>query len=109
MLVLRTPPAEPVDCSRIDLGHGFYALVDPADYIWLSRWRWRAKRSKYGWYAIRIWRFRGKEHIVRMHREITGCPQGQVVHHLNGNSLDNRRFNLENLTPLEHRLKHRYG
>lgn len=109
MLVQRTPPAEVLDQTRIPLSHGFYALVDPKDYIWLSRWRWKAKRSNYGWYAVRVWRFRGREYLIRMHREITGCPQGLETHHINHRTLDNRRSNLENLTPAEHRLKHRFG
>lgn len=109
MLVLRIPQPEIEPQTRIRLSHGLYAIVNPKDYIWLSRWRWKAKKSKSGWYAVRVRRFRGKEYLIRMHREITACPQDKVPHHKNRKTLDNRRCNLENLTPAEHREKHRFG
>ncbi|MBA7654811.1 hypothetical protein ES703_62704 [subsurface metagenome] len=109
MLILRTPQPEATNYSKIDLGYGFYALVDPEDYEWLRRWRWRAKKSKSGYYAVRKCRVNGREHLVRMHREITDCPPDKIPHHLNRNTLDNRRCNLENLTPAEHKAVHRFG
>ena len=37
-----------------------------------------------------------------MHRMIVDCPTGMIVHHRNGNSLDNRRENLQIMTQAEH-------
>ena len=41
-----------------------------------------------------------------LHRLITDAPAGLHVHHVNHNPLDNRRANLELLTPDEHRARH---
>jgi hypothetical protein len=38
-----------------------------------------------------------------MHRQIVQATPDQVVHHINHNTLDNRRSNLQLLTPSEHR------
>lgn len=37
-----------------------------------------------------------------MHRYIVNCPPGLIVHHINGNTLDNRRINLKIMTRDEH-------
>lgn len=41
---------------------------------------------------------------LRMHRMILNCPKEKVVHHINGNPLDNRKMNLTILTKAEHNL-----
>jgi hypothetical protein len=41
-----------------------------------------------------------------MHREIMQCPEGMEVHHIDGNSLDNRRSKLVCVTPEEHKRIH---
>lgn len=66
-----------------------HALVDPVDVL-LSRHRWHrgGKRRRYAVAAI-------NGRTVLMHRLIMGSPQHQQVRHLNGNTLDNRRGNLE--------------
>lgn len=43
---------------------------------------------------------------VFMHRQITQATPEQEVHHKNGNTLDNRRENLELKTPRDHHLTH---
>lgn len=41
-----------------------------------------------------------------LHRLLTDAEPGYEVHHINGNPLDNRRENLEVLTPEAHRARH---
>ena len=96
----REPPAEVVrgippecedkDIRYISLTRGQFAVVDAADFEWLTKYRWHALWSGDIFYASR------KEHgsSIRMHREIMRPPEGMVVHHVNGNGLDNRRANL---------------
>ena len=84
--------------KTIPLTHGFVALVDDADYVCVTPFKWRAlvdrRRNKV--YAVR------KTHgphssrkSLYMHREILGVTDPQVkIDHRNGDSLDNRRANL---------------
>jgi hypothetical protein len=56
--------------KEISLTKGYIALVDDADYEWLSHG------------------------VVYMHRVVAGASRGQEVDHINRNPLDNRRANL---------------
>lgn len=84
----------------LELSQGLFTLVDEIDYIRFSAFKWTASFGSRGtkWYAIR----RGKRgERIALHREIMNCPDGMVVDHLNGNSLDNRRRNLQVVTQSE--------
>lgn len=71
------------------------ALVDDEDYEYLSQFTWRIVGK--GYVARQTSRREnGKRRYgcVYMHREILSAPAGQVVDHVNRNTLDNRRTNL---------------
>ena len=76
---------------EIQLSKGFMAVVDDADFEILSRSKWHTKfnrcRTPYasGW--------DGKKKVL-MHRAIMAAKVGEIVDHINGNTLDNRRENL---------------
>lgn len=72
------------------LTRGRVAIVDDADYEWLSQWKWSYHKAGH---AIRCKRVGGKATQRIMHREILGFPSG-IVDHINGDRLDNRRENL---------------
>lgn len=93
----------------IPLGDGKKAIVDPEDYDLLKRFRWFCKKSGSKIYAVRKYRFRGKEYLKRMHRDVAQCPPDKETHHLNRNTLDNRKCNLVNLYPYEHSFAHKSG
>ncbi|TXI99675.1 MAG: hypothetical protein E6Q35_02320 [Chryseobacterium cucumeris] len=84
---------------KIPLTQGKSALVDDADYEWLSKWKWHAHKDKNGvlFYAERRDKSRTPR-IVKMHREILKTPGYLVVDHKNRNGLDNRRQNIHNCT-----------
>lgn len=89
---------------RIKLSKGLYAKVSPEDFENLSKFRWYASLESRGtkWYAIR----REKGVKIRMHREIMGLKPdpkklGAVVDHLDHDSLNNQRWNLELVTQEE--------
>jgi hypothetical protein len=90
---LRLPaPAPPNPRVRlIPLTKGQFAMVDVADFEWLSQYRWFAmKRNGGGYYAIT----RRGPRSISMHRLIMGEPKGLVVDHIDGNGLNNCRCNL---------------
>lgn len=103
MLVETVIAPPPAGCRQIRLTKGFFAIVDEELFDELDRYYWRAVRSFSGFYAVRRFTSRGVTHTVRMHRQIMKTPDGMVPHYLNGNTLDNRRSNLINVTDYMHR------
>jgi hypothetical protein len=71
--------------------------VDCAD-IDLLCLHWKIGRDGYAYRAV------GRRKLL-LHREITGAARGCDVHHVNGCKSDNRRCNLEVLTPSAHGRK----
>jgi hypothetical protein len=82
----------------IPLTRGAYALVDDADYAWLTRWRWRLNSHGYAIRSIYV-----EEHEVHfsMHRVILNAQRGQFVDHIDHNRLNNTRANLRFVTRQE--------
>lgn len=92
---------------EIKLTKGFYAYVDEEDYERVSAFKWYASVEGRGTkvYAVR-WVTDGKKRTkIRMHRFVLGlsprCIDGLVVDHVNGDSLDNTKANLEVITQTE--------
>jgi hypothetical protein len=87
--------------KTIPLTRGKVAIVDDADYDWLSQWKWyfnpRNTNAEQGYAARTVnykadgeWRF----YRVLMHRQILGVPDRLQADHINGDGTDNRRANL---------------
>ena len=75
----------------IELTKDKFAIVDDADFEWLSQWKWYAHASYRKYYAAR----RDKNgQFIYMHRLITDAPNNLQIDHKNGNGLDNSRSNL---------------
>lgn len=75
---------------QVPLTRGMFAIVDDDDYATASAVRWYASPRHGLWYARG--RLGGKR--VQLHRLIIGAPDGVMVDHVNGDSLDCRRSNL---------------
>lgn len=75
-----------------------YALVDDADFEWLSQWRWSlngrgyVSRTEY----LRLSNGKERKRAILMHRVILGLERGdpRQGEHENRNRLDCRRSNL---------------
>lgn len=92
---------------EIQLTQGKVAIVSDEDYEYLSQWKWCASLESRGtkWYAIRRARKEelaaGSSRKIRMHRVVMERCLGrpltteEVVDHVNHESLDNQRPNLE--------------
>jgi hypothetical protein len=104
--IKKQPPNSHILGFSLILNKGFAALVDFEDYQKLKSRRWIVKKSAHNVYAVHKCTRHGKQTLLRMHRLIAKTPQGYECHHINGNTLDNRKSNLINLTPQEHRDIH---
>lgn len=93
--------------KKIPLTQGQVALVDAADYEWLSKFSWYAnwgsRQKKY--YARRyIKKSEGGPGTIYMHVQIMNPPPGLVVDHAKDGprgGLDNRREHLRIVTQEE--------
>ncbi len=73
-----------------------FAIVDPYDYDYLRRYKWRLNRSNRTFYTF-CTVSRGpilRPQVLFMHHLILPPPVGYLVDHRNHNGLDNRRSNL---------------
>jgi hypothetical protein len=80
---------------RIYLGEGEYTIVDPEDYCRLKKFNWYLSGTDKKFYAhcnVKIENTETK--TMSMHRMMTNAPDGLLVDHRNGDSLDNRKTNL---------------
>lgn len=78
----------------IPLNNGDEAIVDADDAEFISQWNWTARVNPKATYAFRNVRVNGRQKMLWMHRVLMGAKDGEVVDHLNGNAIDNRRCNL---------------
>lgn len=79
--------------KEIKLTQGYSAIVDDEDFEELSKYKWQYHLG----YAKRGLYIPEKRNNINlsMHKQITSCPKGLVVHHINHNRLDNRKENLK--------------
>ena len=80
----------------IKLTRGLETKVDEADYLELNKHKWHVIKPNGGFYACRsVWNPETKKKkMVYMHREICGFPEGKVIDHRDGETLNNCRYNL---------------
>lgn len=74
------------------------AIVDDADYEFLNQFTWYAKLSDGSndlYHAVRNVTLNDKNITIRMHRLITEARHDQHVYHIDGDTLNNRRSNLQ--------------
>lgn len=100
--------------KKIYLNKGYYALVDDEDYKWLNKRKWQVFKPRHTvnhelYYVRRTWYFgridgKRREQNVLMHRLIMGAKEGEIVDHINNNSLDNRKENLRIVTHRQNQL-----
>ncbi len=90
-------------CPVIKLTNGMVSLVDPEIWVSINRHGWKAIKSRGGFYAVKTSKRNGKHKTEYLHRLIAKPAAGYEVHHINGNTLDNRKMNLQIATPQIHK------
>jgi hypothetical protein len=79
--------------KKIFLQKGCYALVDDEDAARIGAVKWTVRLCGTAAYAVtRSKKIEASERL--MHRMILRASPAQIVDHINGNGLDNRRCNL---------------
>lgn len=78
-------------------GQGKVALVDDCDFIHVSPYLWHVDTEGYA-------RTKIKGKVTKLHRYIMEAMPKQVVDHINGNLLDNRRCNLRFATKGQNKM-----
>ncbi len=95
------------------LSNVYIALIDVEDLAKLSRWHWHGRFCKPSIYAARTARrtVAGVRKVINiyMHRFLLDAPAGMQVDHKNADTLDNRRTNLELVTPDENLSRRHWG
>jgi len=91
--------------AEIALTQGQVAIVDAADFEWLSQWKWQPViRAGGNCYVSRMFQQDDGTRVrISMHRLIMGATKGQVVDHIDHNPLNNTRANLRICTHAENR------
>lgn len=114
---------EPYYCTTrkswvIPLTMGLETLIDERDVKFVSEWFWQAtcvstgRNRKYIYAASYLGRKDKDKRLIYLHRFLMQPKKGQIVDHLNGNMLDNRRSNLRVCTQRENmcnQTMHRNG
>jgi len=91
---------------------GTEILVDDDVYDWAIKFKWYLNKEGHGIkkYARTSMCGCGKQIKIKLHQIIMGKREGLVIHHKNGNQLDNRRENMEHTTQsINARMKNYYG
>lgn len=92
---------------EIKLTRGAVAIVDDDCFSWLAGWNWSADTSRGHVYAYRGAVGGNSRTTVYLHRVVAGAGGGEVVDHVNGDTLDNRRCNLRICTPSQNAMNAR--
>lgn len=79
----------------------YRTLIDAEDYERVTRLSWSPKRAGLSIYAYATSLYGIPKHHQRLHAFIIKAEPGQIVDHINGDTLDNRKANLRIVTAAE--------
>lgn len=83
---------------KIPLTQGKVALIDDKDFKLISKYKWHYADYLNGRGYAKTANPNRKPFMLRMHRLILSAKPGDIVDHINQNTLDNRRKNLRIVT-----------
>lgn len=79
---------------KIKLTKGLFTEVDDDMFEWLNQWHWHIGGKKSHPYVNCHYRENGKVIRLSIHRIIMGAKKGQMIDHIDGNTLNNKKNNL---------------
>ena len=95
---------------KIKLTRDQVALVDNENFEYLNQFKWYASKKSSGYYAHRVENTSTGKRYIKMHREIMDPSENMQIHHINHNTLDNRKSNLKIVTGREnHQNRKNHG
>lgn len=94
-----------MDTVMIPLTRGLFALADAEDAEMLAQYSWSCSGGRHVHAAARDIHAKGKH--VKMHRVVMGAKPGDIVDHINGDPLDNRKANLRLVTAAQNSMNKR--
>ena len=88
--------------KEIQLTQGKVSIVDDEDFERLSKHKWSAGNVRGKFHAVRSVRiFPYVNKRILMSREVVSAIQGEIVDHINGDTLNNTKANLRKCTNAE--------
>ena len=88
----------------IQLTQGQFVMVDDDMFEDLNRYKWFANWHYNSFRAVRRVRINGKKTMILMYRVIMNAQKGDVIDHINGNSLDEQKSNLRFCTSSQNNM-----
>lgn len=79
---------------KICLTRGKFTLIDSEDFEFLNRWKWFAIQIGRKYYAVRSKREGKTNKRIYLHRQILKAQLKEVVDHIDGDGLNNKKVNL---------------
>lgn len=104
MRIKREVLPAPSGALQVPIGKGRFVLMDQDAYPLIKNFRLKLRKSHSTVYVKLIYLNSHPRKEAMLHRLINNTPPDQQCHHRNGNTLDNRRSNLLNLSPRTHHL-----
>jgi hypothetical protein len=89
--------------TEVQLNNSYVSLINDCDLDLINRHNWFVINDGHNPYACSK---KNGMHI-RMHRLIVNAREGQIVDHINGNTLDNRRENLRIVSASQNAINRR--
>lgn len=96
---------------EVELTQGYYTQIDDEDLSVVSKHKWQVRSGKAGnkYASCGVWqKGKNRSKSIQMHRMIMGVTNPKIqVDHIDGNGLNNQRYNLRIVTNQQNSFRSR--